>query len=173
MIAESGETIRASSTKSEDLAYKFHPGKIPLIDMTVGRLIARAAEHWPNREAFVSIPQGIRITYKQLLKRTDQIAAGLKKLGLKQGDRVGICGPNDLEWYLSFLATSRAGFVAVGINPAYQQAEFDYCISKVGISAVIAPPKFKHNDYASILLQSRKTNPSLDHVILWSENHIP
>ncbi|XP_015113324.1 acyl-CoA synthetase family member 2, mitochondrial [Diachasma alloeum] len=162
---------RTSPSQSDNLSHKYNPGAVPLVDMTVGQLVERAARLWPNREAFVSIPQGIRITYKQALERGDKIAAGLKKLGLKPRDRVGIWGPNDVEWSLAFLGITRAGLVAVGINPAYRQAEIDYCIEKVGVSAVVAPAKFKTQDYGAMLENTRSKGGLFRHIILWSREH--
>jgi acyl-CoA synthetase (AMP-forming)/AMP-acid ligase II len=45
--------------------------------------------------------------------QADRLAAGLLKLGLVPGDRVAIWGPNSSDWYISKLATIRAGLVAV------------------------------------------------------------
>lgn len=139
--------------------------------MTVGQLIERAADNWPNREIFVSIPQRVRMTYSEALVRADRIAAGLRRLGLKPGDRVGIWGPNDIEWCLAFLAIARAGCITVGINPAYRQSEVDYCLGLVGARAVIAPATFKTQNYASMLMNSKKRNKSLQHIIMWSPEH--
>ncbi|XP_063989911.1 medium-chain acyl-CoA ligase ACSF2, mitochondrial [Diachasmimorpha longicaudata] len=170
------ETVasRNSTSRSDNLSYKYNPGTIPLVDMTVGQLIERAANRWPNREAFVSIPQGVRITYKEALERGDKIAAGLRKLGLKPGERVGIWGPNDIEWCLAFLGIARAGLVAVGINPAYRQGEIDYSIERVGISAVVASAKFKTQDYGEMLENARRRENKgglFRHIILWSHEH--
>uniref|UniRef100_A0A0C9RZN2 Medium-chain acyl-CoA ligase ACSF2, mitochondrial n=1 Tax=Fopius arisanus TaxID=64838 RepID=A0A0C9RZN2_9HYME len=154
----------------DGLSYKFMPGTIPLVDMTVGQLIENAAKQWPDREIFVSVHQGIRMTYKQALARADRIAAGLLKLGLKPGDRVGLWGPNDLEWAIVFMGLVRAGFVAVAINPVYRQGEIDYVVTKVGVTAIVAPAKFKTQDYFSMLENTRTKYQSLKHIILWNSD---
>jgi acyl-CoA synthetase (AMP-forming)/AMP-acid ligase II len=48
--------------------------------------------------------------------QADRLAAGLLQLGLKPGDRLGIWGPNSCGWYISKLAASRAGLIAVSNN---------------------------------------------------------
>ena len=48
--------------------------------------------------------------------KADRLAAGLLQLGLSHGDRLGIWGPNSTEWYISRLAASRAGLIAVSIK---------------------------------------------------------
>lgn len=45
--------------------------------------------------------------------QVDQAAAGLLALGLKQGDRLGMWGPNTYEWILIQFATAKAGIILV------------------------------------------------------------
>ncbi|XP_034945847.1 medium-chain acyl-CoA ligase ACSF2, mitochondrial [Chelonus insularis] len=160
------------STVNQDLSYRFYPGELPIVDMTIGQAINTAVEQWPHRECLVSAHQGVRLTYAEVLRRADKLAAGLKKLGLKKGDRVGLWGPNDYEWMISFVAISRAGFIMVGINPAYQQKELNYCLQKVEVSAVIAPAKFRTQDYGLMLLNAKNECLSLQHIILWSDDYV-
>jgi fatty-acyl-CoA synthase len=47
------------------------------------------------------------------LFQADKLAAGLLKLGLEPGDRLGIWSTNSSEVYLTFLAAMRAGLIAV------------------------------------------------------------
>ena len=47
--------------------------------------------------------------------KVDKLAAGFLAMGLKKGDRIGIWGPNCMEWYLIQYATARAGFIMVVI----------------------------------------------------------
>lgn len=43
--------------------------------------------------------------------QVDQAAAGLLALGLKEGDRLGMWGPNTYEWILIQFATAKAGII--------------------------------------------------------------
>ena len=54
----------------------------PLIEHTIGEALVQAAAHWGEREALVSVEQGIRWTFAELLDRADAVAAGLLALGL-------------------------------------------------------------------------------------------
>ncbi|XP_066283049.1 medium-chain acyl-CoA ligase ACSF2, mitochondrial-like [Branchiostoma lanceolatum] len=83
----------------------------------------------------------------------DQLAAGFVALGLKRGDRVGMWGPNTLEWVLTQFATARAGLIMVSINPAYQVNELAYALRKVGCRAVVSATSFKTQDYYKMLHQ--------------------
>jgi fatty-acyl-CoA synthase len=58
----------------------------------------------------VSRHQGIRWTYAQLHKLTNNLAASLMRMGLAPGERVGIWSQNNAEWLLTQLATAKAGW---------------------------------------------------------------
>jgi fatty-acyl-CoA synthase len=45
--------------------------------------------------------------------QADKAAAGLRSLGLKRGDRIGIWGPNSYEWILTQWAAARIGLILV------------------------------------------------------------
>ncbi|XP_050574243.1 medium-chain acyl-CoA ligase ACSF2, mitochondrial isoform X2 [Bombus affinis] len=78
-------------------AHMLQHGSVPLIDEPIGKLIGTAAERWPDRECVVSLHQNIRLTFSDVIQRADRLAAGLMKLGMKRGDRLGLWGPNDVE----------------------------------------------------------------------------
>ena len=54
--------------------------------LTLGRMLDRAAERFPDREAVVF--RGERVTYRDLKRRADDFARGLLALGLGPGDHV-------------------------------------------------------------------------------------
>lgn len=148
-------------------------GDSPLTNETVGQLIGRAEERWPSRECIVSLHQNVRLTFAEVIRRADRLAAGLLKLGMKRGDRLGIWGPNDVEWYIASLGAARAGFITVAINPAYRPAELSYCLRRAEVKAVVSPERFKTQDYPGMLLDAKQSCPELEHVIVYSENHVP
>lgn len=123
----------------------------PLIEHTIGEALALAAERWGSSDALVSVGQGIRWTFAELLERSDAFAAGLLALGLNPGDRIGIWAPNCAEWTLTQFAAARAGLILVTINPAYRLSEVEYTINKVGLSALVAATSFKTSDYPGMI----------------------
>ncbi|UKK85599.1 AMP-binding protein [Sphingopyxis sp. BSN-002] len=123
----------------------------PLIGHTIGTALALAAKRWGDRDALVSVGQGIRWTFAELLERADAVAAGLLALGLNPGDRIGIWAPNCAEWALTQFAAARAGLILVTINPAYRLSEVEYTINKVGLSALVAATSFKTSDYPAMI----------------------
>ena len=134
-----------------------HP--LPLIGDTIGAHLDRVAARFPDRDALVVPHQDVRWTWQELRERAERLAAGLLGLGLQPGDRIGIWSQNRAEWVLTQFATAQAGLVMVNINPAYQRAELEYALAKVGCRALILAPGFKSSDYLGML---RDLVPELD-----------
>jgi fatty-acyl-CoA synthase len=131
----------------------------PLLGETIGGLLDRIAGEHPNRPALVVRHQAIRWTYRDLLSRANDLAAGLIALGLAPGERIGIWSPNNSEWVVTQFASAKAGLILVNINPAYRTHELEYALAKVGCKALILSPGFRGNDYFSSL---RALAPELD-----------
>src|SRR3954454_8329559 len=114
----------------ETLSYVHGASEVPLIGRTVGDLIDRVAEEFPDREALVSRHQALRFTYRQLQEACDRFAKGLLALGVKKGDRIGIWSPNYAEWVIAQFATPKIGAILVNINPSYRVRELEYALTQ-------------------------------------------
>ncbi|ANO53355.1 AMP-binding protein [Woeseia oceani] len=125
----------------------------PLLTQTIGEALADAAYRYVDRDALIVAHQGVRWSWGELLRRSDDVAAGLLALGLEPGDRVGIWAPNCAEWALTQFATARAGLVLVNINPAYRLSELEYALNKVQCKALVLAPALKSSDYLAIIKQ--------------------
>ena len=121
-----------------------------LIEDTIGAMLDRAVSRWPEREALVSVEQGVRWTYEEFGRRVDELARGLMSLGLERGDRLGVWAPNCAEWTLTQFATAKAGLIQVNVNPAYRLSELEYTLTKVGVKALVAAASFKTSDYVAM-----------------------
>ncbi len=131
----------------------------PLLGETVGSLLRRTTAAGPDRPALVTRHQNVRWSFADLLRRSEDLAVGLQKLGLAKGDRIGIWAANCSEWVLAQFGTAMAGLILVNINPAYRSHEFDYAIKKSGCRALILSPGHKNNDYFASL---RASAPEID-----------
>ncbi|MBC7859585.1 MAG: AMP-binding protein [Burkholderiaceae bacterium] len=123
----------------------------PLIGATIGAYLDGVAERFGDHEALVVAHQKVRWNYREFHQRVSNLAAGLLRLGLNPGDRIGIWSQNCAEWVLVQFATAKAGLVMVNINPAYRRSELEYVLDKVQCSALILAPAFKSSDYLTIL----------------------
>jgi fatty-acyl-CoA synthase len=132
---------------------------------TIGDALDRAVATWPDREALVSVEQGVRFTYASMSEAVDRLARGLLARGVKKGDRVGIWSPNCYEWTLVQYATARLGAILVTVNPAYRTHELAYVVEQAGLSLLVAAPRFKTSDYMQMV---KEAAPDLDAVFFGS-----
>ncbi|MGH6976074.1 MAG: AMP-binding protein, partial [Stellaceae bacterium] len=119
------------------LSYVHGASKRPLLGETIGQFFDAACARWTERPALVVRHQNVRLTYGELRREVDRLAAGLLTLGLEPGDRIGIWSPNNSEWVLTQFASAKAGLILVNINPSYRVAELEYALNKVGCKALI------------------------------------
>ena len=125
--------------------------KDPLLQLTIGRLLAGAVLEAPDREALVSCEQGLRLTYRELDEQADAFAKGLLQLDLLAGDRIGIWSPNRVEWIVAMYAAAKLGLILVNVNPAYRPLELKYALNKVACKALVMADRFKTSDYPAML----------------------
>ena len=135
----------------QDLSYVHGAHETPLIGTTIGAYLDAIAARHPQRDALIVAHQQVRWTYGQFQQRVHKLAAGLLKLGLQPGERIGIWSQNCAEWVLTQFATAKAGLIMVNINPAYRRSELEYVLDKVSCSALILAPSFKSSDYLAIV----------------------
>lgn len=91
------------------------------------------------------------MTFAEILKQSDEFAAGLLKLGLVKGDRLGLWAPNRIEWIITMMACARIGLILVALNPFCQAPEMEYYIQKVQMKAVVCTHKHKMQNYYEVL----------------------
>ncbi len=146
-------------------SYVHGGGHTPLKGTTVDRVLDRAAEKWPDKEALVVVDQGVRLTYRQLRDKARRLAAGLLSLGLEPGDRIGMLATNRAEWLITQFGTAYGGFILVNINPAYRAPELEYALHKVSCRGLITEAQFKSSDYIAMVQELRPRLPELSVVV--------
>ncbi|GAA1481445.1 AMP-binding protein [Gordonia sinesedis] len=139
----------------------------PLLDETIGVTLARTTAAHGDATALIDVPSGRSWTYEEFRRDVLALAAGLVRLGVAAGDRVGLWSPNRWEWVLTQYATAEIGAVLVNLNPAYRQNEIAYALGQSGASVVIAADRYKDSDYAGMLTVARDTAPELREVVLF------
>ena len=79
-----------------------------------------AAESYPNATATIFF--NAKRTYKSISDDAWRFANGLRKLGVKKGDRVALMLPNTPQFVIAFYGALRAGATVVPCNPLYTRA---------------------------------------------------
>ncbi|XP_057667294.1 medium-chain acyl-CoA ligase ACSF2, mitochondrial-like [Diorhabda carinulata] len=167
------------------LSYLHNNGKEPLRALTLGQLLENTCKDFGDTISIISCHQDKRMTYNELLIEADRLAAGLGRLGFRKGDKIGLWAPNSVEWYVTFMACARAGFILVPLNPYYEKMEMEYSMKKVEMDALIAPNIFRKRNLYDIIRsicpdlsnESKKrinnpNLPSLKYVIMLGDNNL-
>jgi fatty-acyl-CoA synthase len=80
----------------------------------------------PNKLAVIDLATGRRITYAELHRRTDALAAHLRDVGVSRGDRVAVLAKNGNEYFEAQFACGRIGAIAVLLNWRLTVPELEY-----------------------------------------------
>ena len=142
-------------------SYVHGASEVPLLGETIGRNLDRTVARVPDRDALVSVHQGVRLTYAQFLAAVEEVARGLLALGIEPGERVGIWSPNNAEWVICQFATAKVGAILVNVNPAYRTSELAYALGQSGVSTLVLAPRFRQADYLDMLDQVAGQLPAL------------
>ncbi len=96
------------------------------------RSVREAGDH-PALQFF-----GRRTTYRELGDQVARVAEGLRRLGVRHGDRVAIILPNCPQHVVAFYAALRLGAVVVEHNPLYTSRELRHQFESHNARVVIA-----------------------------------
>ena len=146
-------------------AYAIGDQTTPLLRETIGRNLESIVALYPDRDALVSVHQGISQTYRAFDESVDLLAMGLLRLGLEVGDRVGIWSPNCAEWVWLQYATAKVGVVLVNINPAYRTHELRYALTQSGCRVLVSAQTYLSSDYRRMVSEVADDLDDLEQVI--------
>ena len=111
------------------------------MSVNVSLVLSQAAARWPCRVAVADLdaPEGRRqFTYRELDAAVKCTAAGLRALGLRDGDRVAMLLSNSWEFVHVFLAVTAAGCVAVPLNTRVLPDEHAHMVADCGARLLVA-----------------------------------
>jgi len=128
---------------------------VELLDMTVGELVDRQADELGERDAVVyrypEIGLDLRLGFRQLRDRVDEVARGLMAIGVAAGDKVAVLATNLPEWLLLELAVPKIGAVLVTVNTNVRKGELEYLLQQAEVHTVFLIDEYRGNPYAQAL----------------------
>src|SRR5438270_1083748 len=77
------------------------------------------------------------VTFREIDRLSDQLAAALAKRGVRPGDRVTIFMPNSVEFVIAFYGTLKIGGVVNPINAQSKEREVRFQVDDAGATAVL------------------------------------
>lgn len=156
-------TLRKLDMKLERAKYHYADQMSKNIEYFNGGLydaIYEASCKWPHNTALEYFDT--QITYKDLIKKINKVAAALKAIGAEKGERITICMPNTPEAIYMLYAVNEIGAVANMVHPLSSEKEIeDYLTqanSKIMFCIDIAYPK----------VEAIIKNTNVEHVIVIS-----
>ena len=126
---------------------------------SVALVLDRVLAEEPGREALVG--RHGRFSYAELDAASNGAARALAELGVRPGDRVAACLPNDVDLVVAFLGCMRMGALWVGVNRVLAPPEKAYLLRDSGAAVLLATP-----GAADELAEHRDGLPSLAHVVV-------
>ncbi len=119
-------TLRKLDMKLESAKYKYIdqlPENIEYFDGGLYDAIYEASCKYPHNVALEYFDT--QITYKEMIKKINRVAAALKAIGAEKGENISICMPNTPEAIYMLYAVNEIGAVANMIHPLSSEKEIE------------------------------------------------
>ncbi|WP_067478213.1 AMP-binding protein [Actinomadura hibisca] len=147
----------------------------PILDLTPGDVLARAAAAVPDRIALAeAAPPGGALTgdgrtdrtwtYRELLDAAHRAATWLATR-FEPGEHVALWAPNVPEWVILQYGASLAGLVLVTANPALREPELEYVLTQSDAVGVAYVDAFRGVDMAGVVRNVAARTPELRELI--------
>lgn len=103
-----------------------------------------------------------------------RLAAGLRSIGVGEGDRVALWLPDLPAWLATFFACGRLGAIAVSVNTRFRGREVQDIVARAGCKAIVFWPGFRNIDFAGILAECDPAALApLTHAVAYAEGDEP
>ncbi|MFO7602150.1 MAG: long-chain fatty acid--CoA ligase [Candidatus Desulfacyla sp.] len=103
--------------------------------MNLAQLLMDSADRRPDHPAVIFGDQ--QATYRELDRRTDALAWGLRERGMGPGDIVVLMMPNSIDWITVYYALAKLGAVVLPVNFLYRTEELTHIFRDSGARAFI------------------------------------
>jgi len=143
------------------------PASLVYPSVPLQAMLDDAAENHPNSTATIFFTR--KRSYRSISDAAWRFANGLRRLGVKTGDRVALVLPNSPQFVIAFYGALRAGAVVVPCNPLYTPPELQHQLADSGSTIVVTLSRFYPVVKAARAVASRPGAPapaSVEHVIV-------
>jgi long-chain acyl-CoA synthetase len=131
-----------------------------LHDYTFYDLIERNAVCFNHLPAWREADDGRCLSFAEVKRQVDGLAAGLRRRGIGKGERIGVVGKNSLEYFLLYGAAAALGAVVLPVNWRLSPEEMVFNLADGAPKALFADPEFH-----PALAAARERLPSVAHWI--------
>jgi acyl-CoA synthetase (AMP-forming)/AMP-acid ligase II len=99
-----------------------------------------AADRFGDRVAYVSHPGGAVTSYAELDRRSGEVAEGLRRSGVQEGDVVALVLGTCVQYAVAYLAAARIGAITAGVNSRLAPVERDRVLEVARARTVLIDP---------------------------------
>ena len=128
---------------------------------TLGEALRRTAINHPDIVAVRTVDDTVSLTWSELLRRVEDVAGGLAKLGVGHQDTVAILLGNRPEFHVVDLAAAMLGATPFSIYETYPPEDIRYLIRDAGAKVAIV-----ERAHLEAMLEAWQDVPELEHVIV-------
>lgn len=108
--------------------------------MSLAELFYAAADRYAQRHAVTDVRSGRSITYGDLAREADRVAAVLKSQGVEPGHRIGLLSPNGLAYLPAAFGLLATGACLVPLATNLAPAEMAQVLDEVDVNACLCAP---------------------------------
>lgn len=130
--------------------------------MLVHNFLENSAQRLPDKAALICGNQ--RLTYQEINRASDQLAAALIESGIKRQDRIVIFLDNSVEAVISIFGILKAGCIFVLLNATMKGKKLNYILKDSGARAIIT-----HTNKNRVVIEAVTGTAELEHVV-WCQN---
>ncbi len=120
------------------------------------------AEEQPDRLCLIWTSERgeeVKTTFAQFKEQTDRTASYLQQLGIGKGDKVMLILKRHYQWWLSMMALSKLGAIAIPATHMLTHKDIEYRCERAGIKSIICV----NDEYVtSQILDARPKCPSIE-----------
>jgi len=130
---------------------------------TIIELIQSSCQKHPNATALreKKNKRWQSITYADLWRESDKVAAGLNQLGIAQNSHIALLAPSSMCWITTYLGVLKQGCVVIPIDKELKQNELRHVLIDSEVNVV-----FTVESYVEDLLELRKNLTDLQHIVV-------
>ncbi len=138
---------------------------------TLPQLLEKCAQRYEGLPFLCRFENGkiVGYSYRETYQMAFRLAAGLKKLGVQTGDRVGLLSENRPEWGVSYLGITAAGAAVVPLDPGLKPQELNQIFQQAELKGLIVSGRF----FPSTSLGISNTPEAAEVRKLWENAKVP
>jgi long-chain acyl-CoA synthetase len=134
-------------------------------------LLPHYLEIKPNQDTALAAKRNgkwVKFSIQDYVETTTNLSYGFLKLGIKEGDKIGIISSNRPEWNMLDMAAMQIGAISVPIYPTISQADYKYILNHAEIKLIFIEGKELRTKIEPILPEIK----SIEHIYTFANQEV-